>query len=334
MSLSTDQLRQLLTERSEPATYRPAPHERIRMRIRRARLRRTAAAVVVAAIAVGSGLGIAPVLDRSAVSPAAGSQPFPASFTAADGASYWRVAVTSLVLSTQKSVSVKLKVGSYPVDVMVACGGVSGRGFAAANVAVNGTDSGTFLCPVSAPLIGLPVPLDREADITFTKLTVAPLPAAGGSLRFAVYQWKPPAIARPAPPAPRLPGSYTGDNTTTGQGKVPRRLIASRSGDWPADRTFTVTVPFRGRNIDISAACSGAIAGRLTITLTDNGRALSTPLQCKSWTPGTAPPDSTTYSGRTGVSDTLTFRFQAPSPVADYANRAASWTIAIYEEES
>jgi hypothetical protein len=52
MPLSSDQLRQLLTERSEPASSRPAPHERIRMRIRRARIRRTAAVGLAVIVAV------------------------------------------------------------------------------------------------------------------------------------------------------------------------------------------------------------------------------------------------------------------------------------------
>lgn len=334
MPLSTDQLRQLLTERSEPASYRPAPHERIRMRIRRARIRRAAAAVVVAAIAVGGGLVIAPVLDRPAANLAVTGQPFPASFTASDGTSYWRVAVTSLTLPAQKTATIRLKVGSYPIDVMAECGAVTSHGVAAAGIAVNGTDSGGVFCPQTRQLFGLPVRLDREADITFTRITLPQIPNVGGSLRFAVYEWKPPAVAGPAPAAPRLPRSYLGYNTTTGHGMVLRREIASHSGAWPADRTYTVTVPFRGRGIDISAACSGAIAGRLTITLEDDGHALSTPLQCKSWVAGTAPPDTTGYAGRTGVPATLTFRIQAPSPAADYAQRSASWTIAIYQEGS
>jgi hypothetical protein len=334
MPLSTDQLRQLLTERSEPASYRPAPHERIRTRIRRARLRRAAATVVVAAIAVGSGLGLAPVLDQTAVNPATATQPFPASFTASDGASYWRVAATSLTLPAQKTATIKLKVGSYPVDVMAECGAINGRGVAVAGIAVNGKDSGALFCPEARQLIALPVRLGGEADITFTKVTMPKIPNAGGSLRFAVYEWKPPAVARPAPPAPRLPHSYVGYNTTTGHGKVLRLQIASRSGDWPADRTFTVTVPYRGRAIDISAACSGAIAGRLTVTMQMDGHALSTPLQCQSWVAGTAPPDTTGYVARTGISDTLTFRIQAPSPAADYAKRSASWTITLYQEGS
>ncbi|MDQ2811665.1 MAG: hypothetical protein M3Z75_07240 [Actinomycetota bacterium] len=307
------------------------------MRIRRARLRQAAAAVVVAAIAVGSGLGIAPMLDRSAVNPAAESQPFPASFTASDGAYYWRVAVTSLALSTQKSASIKLKVGSYPVDVMLTCGGVVGRGVAAAGIAVNGTGTAAILCPEAQQLVALPVRLGGEADITFTKITMAKFPTAGGSLRFAVYEWKPPAVAQPAPQAPRLPSSYTGNNTTSGHGTVLRREIASRSGDWPADRTFMVTVPFRRGNVDISVACSGAIGERLTITteIKDQGRTFPGPqLQCRSWVPGTAPPDTSDDGGRVGVPETITFRLQAPSPAADYALRAASWTIALYEEQS
>lgn len=49
-----------------------------------------------------------------------------------------------------------------------------------------------------------------------------------------------------------------------------------------------------------------------------------------SWTRGQQPPTSTSILGRVGIPMTLTFRIQAPSPFAtNYANRAASWTIAI-----
>jgi hypothetical protein len=138
-----------------------------------------------------------------------------------------------------------------------------------------------------------------------------------------------------APPEPRLPLSYTSYNTTTGHGMAVRRLIASRSGDWPGDRTATVTVPYRRRNLDISIVCAGAIAGRLQVSMQVDGTNAHTQMPCTSWTPGQQPPDSTGILGRTGIPMTLTFRIQAPTTfTAGYAKRAASWTIAIYEEES
>jgi len=57
-------------------------------------------------------------------------------------------------------------------------------------------------------------------------------------------------------------------------------------------------------------------------------------MPCTSWAPGEQPQDSTPFGGQAGRPMTLTFRIQAPSAfAADYAKRAASWTIAIYEEE-
>jgi hypothetical protein len=42
-----------------------------------------------------------------------------------------------------------------------------------------------------------------------------------------------------------------------------RRLVASRSGDWPGDRTVTVAVPAGTGNIYVSMVCADAIADRL-----------------------------------------------------------------------
>ena len=50
---------------------------------------------------------------------------------------------------------------------------------------------------------------------------------------------------------------------------------------------------------------------------------------CASW-------DGSVGGGRNGKPITFTFRIQAPDSytAAAYAKRAASWTIAIYEEQS
>ena len=307
------------------------------MRIRRTRIRRTAAAGAAVIVAVAGVLSVTAVLHQHSSGPAiTGGQQFPASFTASDGTSYRRVAVTSLTLPAQKSVTIKLKVGTEPVDVMDACGGGQDPGAAEALVAVNGTDSGGFICPGTPQLIGLPVRLNREADITFTEITIPGIRKVGATTwRFAVYEWKPPAVARPAPPIPQLPETYIGNNTTTGHGKVQLRKIASRSGDWPGDRTATFTVHLQDRNLDISTVCSGAIAGRLIITMQVDGLpASASRLQCVPWAAGKQPPGNTAFAGQAGRSATLTFRIEAPSPAlaSAYAKRAASWTIAIYQE--
>jgi hypothetical protein len=249
MPLSTDQLRELLAERSDAADLHPAPQECLSMRIRRARIRRATVAgllAVVAAAGVLTGLHLSHDHAASAV-PVSGQQ-FPVSFTASDGTLYRRMAVTT-------------------------------------------------------------------------------------SWQFAVYEWIPPAVARPAPAVPRLPGSYTGYNTTTGVGMTRLSLIASRSGTWPADLTVTITVPDHGRNFAISLACSGDIAGRLQVSVLDRGQ-LTDQVACASWTPGQQPTGQISFGGRAGVPDTMTFRIQAPSSywAAAYAKRPASWTIAIYTE--
>jgi hypothetical protein len=227
----------------------------------------------------------------------------------------------------QRSAAIKVTVGSHPVDVMASCDAPGQDLLAGVNV--DGANAGLATCPGTPQLVGLSVRPGHEADIAFSRTIDNPNTT---SWQFAVYEWIPPAVARPAPPVPRLPASYTGDDTTTGQGMT---RIASRSGDWPADRTVTITVPDHGRNFAISLACSGAIGARLQVSVLVRGQ-LTDQMLCASWTRGQQPPGQITFSGRAGVPDTMTFRIQAPdsSWAAAYAKRSASWTIAIYQEDS
>jgi hypothetical protein len=203
-------------------------------------------------------------------------------------------------------------------------------------VTVNGADAGFISCQDPPQLIGLSVPPGHQAHITFTNGSPLGQPDADVDWRLAAYAWTPPATVRAAPAAPRLPHSYTGANTTNGYGQAPRRLVASRSGDWPGDRTATITVTYhRGRSLDISVVCAGAIASRLQVSFqVDGSRSQQVP--CTAWTPGLPPTDTSTLVGQAGVPVTLTFRFQAPSPdtAAAYAKRAASWVVAVYEEQT
>jgi len=335
MPLSADQLRQLLTDRSDPARYRPAPQERLTTRIRRARIRRAAGASLLAVVAVAGAVSAAALVHEHAPGHAASysGPPLPVSFTASDGASYLQIAATSMTEPARRPATIKIAAGSYPVDVMAACD--TPRSVAVVEVKVNGMFASLIGCQQSPQLIGLPVRPGRQADITFSPAPVPGLRDADANWRFAAYQWKPPVTARAAPPEPRLPLSYTGYNTTTGHGKALRRLIATRSGDWPGDRTATFTLASHGRNLDISIGCAGAIAGRLQVSLQVNGTRIPGDVPCASWAPGEQPQDNGGVTGgQAGRPMTLTFRIQAPSAfTADYAKRAASWTIAIYEEE-
>lgn len=336
MPLSADQLRQLLTDRSEQARSHPAPQERLTVRIRRARIRRAAGAGLLAVVAVAGVVSVVNLVHKQAPGHAAtySGPSFPASFTASDGAYYHQLAVTSMAEPAQASATIKVQVGSYPVDVMAGCDVPGSDAFV--SVKVNGVVASFVKCQQPPQLIGLSVRPGREASITFQDSISGP-PKVDANWRFAVYEWKPPGTVRAAPPAPRLPLTYTSYNTTTGHGMALRRLIASRSGDWPGDRTATFTVTYRGRNLDISTVCAGAIAGRLQVSYQVDGAdgVKSQAVPCTPWTPGQQPQASTSIGGRVGIPLTLTFRIQAPSSftAADYAKRAASWTIAIYEEE-
>jgi hypothetical protein len=335
MSVSEDRLRQLLAERSDPARYRPVPQERIDARIRRARMKRAAGAGLLAlAVAAGVVSGVTLAHEHAPGHAASyGGPPLPASFTASDGAAYRRLAVTDITDSAQRSAELTVTVGSAPVDVMASCDDPTDN--ILIGVKVNGVVAGLIGCQQTPQLLGLSVRPGQEARITFVRASSFGLPDIKTGWRFAAYAWTPPAIPRAAPAAPRLPRSYTGPNTTAGHGTAPRRLVASRRGDWPGDRTATFTVTYhRGRHIDVSVVCAGAIATRLQVSFQVDGSGGQV-VPCKSWTPGQPPEETTSVSGRAGVPITLTFRIQAPGPdAAAYAKRAASWTIAVYEEQT
>jgi len=318
MPLNADQLRQLLAERSDPARYHPAPEEHLTTRIRRARTRRVAVVSVLAVAAVAAVVSVVslPSGHPSGNAATSAGQQFPGSFTAANGATYTRVAVTSLTGPVGESVTIKIKATQAPVEVMAACDPSDGVG--AVNIAVNGVSADGFSCPGPPRLIALSVRSGRAADITFTEIPVINHPNVSASSRFAIYEWKLPAIRR-------LPASYTGYNTTTGHGMALRRLIVSGSGDWPADRTVTLTMHSNSHNIDISLVCSGAIADKIQVTMVDNGQGNGS-VPCSTWTPEQAPGQITLGNVKPGK-QTFTFRIQGPS------SAAASWAIGVYEEE-
>lgn len=257
--------------------------------------------------------------------------PLPAGFTASDGAAYRRLAVTDMTDPTQRSAELTVTVGSAPVDVMASCDDPMDHSLI--GVKVNGVVAGLISCQQTPQLLGLSVRPGQEARITFVRASSFGLPDIKTGWRFAAYAWTPPAIPRAAPAAPRLPRSYTGPHTTAGHGTAPRRLVASRSGDWPGDRTATFTLTYRGRSLDISMVCAGAIASRLQVILqVDGSRGQAVP--CTSTAPGGSQSGSA-ISGRNGKPITLTLHIQAPGPdPAAYAKRAASWTIAVYEEQT
>jgi hypothetical protein len=198
MPLSADQLRQLLTDRSEPARYRPVPQERLTARIRRTRIRRAAGASLLAAVAVAGVVSVANLAHEHASRqvPGYSGPPFPASFTASDGASYHQVAVTSMAEPAQGSATIKVRVGSYPVDVMAGCDAPGSD--ALVSVKVNGVVASFVNCQEPPQLIGLSVASGHEASITFG--LVPGFPKVNANWRFAVYEWKPPVTARAAPP--------------------------------------------------------------------------------------------------------------------------------------
>lgn len=333
MPVSEDQLRRLLAERSDPARHRPVPQERITARIRRARMKRAAGAGLLAiAVAAGVVSGVTLAHERASVTSYSGP-PLPATFTASDGTSYRQLAVTDMAVPAEQSVSLTVPAGSGLVDAMGACDAPDQGDIVI--VKVDGVTSGLIGCERTPRLTRLSVHPGRAARITFVRIAAASRPAARTDWRFAVYEWTPPATLRPAPAAPRLPRSYAGQNTVTGQGSARWRLAAGRSGDWPGDRTVTITVPAGTGNFGVSVFCAGAIAGRLQVSVSSPGMKGSQ-TSCPAWVgPGQQQSGQILTGAPAGRPMTLTFRFQAPSPAtaAAYAKRAASWTIAVYEEQ-
>lgn len=331
--VSEDQLRQLLAERSEPARSRPAPTERITARIRRARMKRAAGAGLLAiAVAAGVVSGVNIARDHVAATSYSGP-PLPARFTAADGATYRRLAVTDLTDPAQQSATLTVHLGSDPVDVMAGCD--SPGNHILIGVKVNGKVANLIECQPTPQLIGLPLRPGQVAHITFVRASSLGLPDMKAGWQFAAYAWKPPVTARSAPVAPRLPRSYTGPNTTTGHGNALRKLVASRSGTWPDDRMATFTLTYHGgHSLDISVVCAGVIGGRLQVSHQIDNTVAGDAVPCTPAGPGQLD-QAGSLSGVNGKPITLTYHLAAPSAyfAADYAKRAASWTIAVYEEQ-
>jgi hypothetical protein len=331
MPVSEDQLRQLLTARSDPAKRRPVPEERIAVRIRRARLRRaTGAGVLVVAVAAGAVSGVVLAHEPAPGHVASYSgPPLPASFTASDGAAYRRLAITPMTGPAQRSASFTVTAGSDPIDVMASCEHPKGTRFI--TVKVNGSIVGDVTCQGPSRLMGLFVHPGERARITFVASLPAGSPEAGW--QFAAYAWTPPATARPAPAEPRLPHSFTGPAAITGRGNVQWRLVASRSGDWPADQIVTITAPAGTSNLELSVICAGPTGDRLQVSRISQGSPDGLLGSCDTYTPGQPVPGQATIDRQDGKPVRLTLRLQAPqADPAAYAKRTASWIVALYAE--
>jgi len=297
--------------------------------------RAAGAGLLAIAVAAGVVSGVHLAHDRAAVTSYSGP-PMPASFTASDGAAYRRLAVIYLTDPAHPSAALTLTVGSAPVDLMGSCG-LPGSG-ALTGVEVNGKIVTAIQCQDPPQLIGLPVHPGQKIRITFTSATRLGLPIRQDlrtTWQFAAYSWQPPATARPAPAAPRLPRMFSGRNTTTGHGSALQKLVASRSGTWPGDRTATFTLTFHGHDYGIATICAGLIGGRLQVSQETPGSPEGEAIPCTQAGPGELDNVGGDLSGSNGARITLTFHIRAPSTyfAADWAKRPASWTIAIYEEQ-
>jgi len=297
--------------------------------------RAAGAGLLAVAVAAGVVSGVTVAHDRASMTSYSGP-PLPARFTAADGAAYRQLAVTYLTGQDQSSAALTFTAGSAPVDLMGSCDAPGNN--ILMGVKVNGKFVSIIACQDPPQLIGLPVRPGEKVRITFVGEARLGLPSRPGlrtGWQFAAYTWQPPVTARSAPAEPRLPPSYSGPNTTAGHGNAVRKLIASQSGTWPRDRIARFTLIYHdGHSLDISEVCAGPIGGRLQVSIQFDGSQGPTG-SCTPAGPDQLTQGGSTTGGRNGKPLTLTFRIQAPSSyfAADYAKRAASWTIAIYEEQ-
>jgi hypothetical protein len=297
--------------------------------------RAAGASLLAIAVAAGVVSGVTLAHEHAPGHAASYSGPqLPARFTAADGAAYRQLAVTSIADSAQPSAALTITAGSDPVDLMGSCD-APGNGILM-GIEVNGKIVSVIACQDPPQLIGLPVRPGQKIRITFVSAKRLGFPDVPTGWRFAAYAWKPPVTARSAPAAPRLPQSYTGPNTTAGHGTALRKLIAIRSGTWPGDQTATFTFTVHGhRNFDISTVCAGPIGGRLQVSHAVDGSRGGDPMPCTPTGPKQLDNGGSILAA-SGERITLTYHIQAPSSyfAADYAKRAASWTIAVYEEQT
>ena len=297
--------------------------------------RAAGAGLLAVAVAAGVVSGVTLAHDHTTGHTASyNGPPLPASFTAPDRAVYHQLAVTSLAVPAQRYARLTVHVGSEPVAVVLGACDSSARGVAIDFKVENG-DFGLIICRATPQVVDLSVRPGRTAVITFVQASRLGEPDFRASWQLGVYEWTPPAALGPAPAAPRPPNRYTDLSTATGHGTALRRLIASRSGNWPGDRTTTFSVTPHGRSAQISVACAGTIGGTLQVSIQIDG-SRGQKLPCVSWTPGMKPQATVSISGGAGTPFKVTFRIQAPSPdmAAAYAKRTASWTIAVYEEQS
>lgn len=333
VAISEDQLRELLTERSDPARRHPVPEERIAVRIRRARRRRAAGAGVLAVAAVAGALSGLVLAHQPAPGHAASysAPPLPTSFTASDGTVYRRLAITPVTGPNQRSASLTISVGSGPVDIMATCDHRKGTTFVIAT-ANSGGSSAFANCQGPGRLAGLPVHPGKRVRIKIE--AGSPIGSRIAGWQFAAYAWTPPAIAAPAPAKPRLPQSYTGPAYPPSRGKAQWRLVTSRSGDWPADQTVTIKAPAGTSTLKLVMVCRGAIAGRSWVTTSGYKSQEDIVGFCLPWTPGQQVPGQVTITRRDGKPYAITLHVRAPQPnSAAYATRTSSWAIALYAEQ-
>ncbi len=307
------------------------PEERIAVRIRRARRRRAAGAGLLAVAAIAGAASGVILTHEPAPGHAASysAPPLPVSFTASDGAAYRRLAITPVTGPNQRSVSFTITPGSRPVDVMATCDHRKGTSFVL--VKVNGSVTSFADCQGPGRLTGVLVHPGQRTRITFA--AGSPIGSRIAGWQFAAYAWTPPAIARPAPAEPRLPRTFTGPAEPLGHGNAHWSLVTSRSGDWPADRSASITVPTGARYYKLSIVCAGAVAERLQATMSENGSQPGLMPSCVPVTPGQPVPAELTIDRVDRKPTTLTIHLQAPrvDPAA-YAKRLVSWTIALYAE--
>ncbi|TYB53794.1 hypothetical protein FXF51_48960 [Nonomuraea sp. PA05] len=346
MSVSPQDLHDLLEERSRPALDRPVPWERLRARAGAARRRRLATvAVAVAGVAAASvvvaGVLVNPRpvirhLDDETTATSVSPHLLPTSFTEPDGTVYRRITTATLDAPKKDEVTVEVEVSGKPLAIMADCPSGAGKLVPQVRVVRPGADPWALtpmssllkLCETHRPIDLVPFPSGtREGKlvITMPKPSKVMPEQRAKRWRFGVYEWTPPATLPPAPAAVAPPRTFGGTPPVY-------RLIGSSSAVWPAAREVSVAVPARGRDWALVVYCGGGIAGRLTGEVHVTGRSQpDKDYYC------TEPPSergvgfNMVGSARPGPDGKVTVRVKLSSLYEEYGRRPGTLTVAVYD---
>ncbi|SDH93503.1 hypothetical protein SAMN05421505_12734 [Sinosporangium album] len=350
MPINQRDLRELLDERSRPASERPVPWPELRARLRGSRRRRLTAAALTAtagAAAVAVAVTVLPAgnvvtaPDRSNDTRvlAAPSGPFQPQIVESDGTVYRRLATAMLDPLSKKPTSVDVELSGKPLAVLWDCpGGLAAQynfplvtaEVPGASVPIglspNGTLTGT--CQDGRPIDMQPLPAGaRRATLTFAAGAADPAtrPRKLPVWRFGVYEWTPPGPGEAVPPSPLTPAPIEG-----------RTVVGTTRGTWPATQELKITVPAKGRNFTFITYCGKHLARRIAGDLRINGRLINAPVTVTCFDPSLQARGHRIFT-MLGDADsrgrkTITISVRLRTHISHYRQRPGALSLVVYKD--